>query len=102
MRWQLIMEEFSPKLTHTKGSHNMVGDALSGMRLTEENFSQEAFAGSATTGEIPMEFSLGCKIPQQEQQADAKLQARLTNSREKLFYKKMKFRHSDESHELCH
>ena len=28
------------------------------MRLTEEDFSQEAFAGSVTTGRIPMEFPL--------------------------------------------
>ena len=91
MRWRLITEEFGPKLTHTKGSHNIVADALSGTRLTEEDFSQEAFAGLVTTGEIPTEFPLGYKIPQQEQQADAKLQARLTNSREKHFCKKMKF-----------
>ena len=82
MRWRLIIEEFGPKLTHTKGSHNAAVDALSRMRLTEEDFSQEAFAGSVTTGEIPTEFPLSHKILRQEQQADTKLQARLTNSRE--------------------
>ena len=60
------MEEFYPKLTHMKNSHNAVTDALSGMRLTEEDFSQEAFAGSVVTGEIPTEFTLGYKILQQE------------------------------------
>ena len=29
MRWRLISEEFGLKLTHTKGSHNAVEDALS-------------------------------------------------------------------------
>ena len=58
MRWRLIIEEFGPKLAYTKGSHNAVAEALSRMCLTEEGFSQEAFAGSATTGEIPTEFPL--------------------------------------------
>ena len=91
MRWRLITEEFGPKLTHVKGSHNAVADALSRMRLTEEDFSQEAFAGSVMTGEIPTEFPLRYKILRREQQADAKLQAQLTNSCEKDFYKKTQF-----------
>ena len=91
MRWQLITEEFGPKLTHIWGCYNTVAEVLSGMRLTEEDFSQEAFAGSATTGEIPTEFPLGCETPQQEQQADAKVQARLTNSSEKHFHETTKF-----------
>ena len=67
-----------------------------GMHQTEQDFSQEAFAGSVTTGEIPMEFPLGHKTLQQEQQTDAKLQAQLTNSCEKHLCEKMKFQHSDE------
>ena len=91
MRWQLIIEEFGPKLTYIKGSHNVVADALSRMRLTEEDFSQEAFAGSVAAGEIPTKFPLSYKTLQCKQQADAKLQAQLTNSREKDFYTKTKF-----------
>ena len=45
--------------TDAKGSHNTVADALSGMSLTEKDFFQEAFTGSAMTGEIPMDFPLG-------------------------------------------
>ena len=62
MKWQLIIEEFGPKLTYIKGSHNVVADALSGIRLTEKDFSQEAFAGSVATGEIPTEFPLSYKM----------------------------------------
>ena len=29
MRWQLILEEFSPELIYIKGSKNIVADALS-------------------------------------------------------------------------
>ena len=44
MRWRLIMiEEFGPKLTYIKGASNVVADALSRMRLSESDFSQEAF-----------------------------------------------------------
>ena len=44
MRWRLLIEEFGPKLTYSKGTHNIIADALSRMRLTEKDFSPEAFA----------------------------------------------------------
>ena len=69
----------------------MVADASSGMCLTEEDFSQGAFAGSVATGEIPAELPLSHKILRREQQADTELQVQLTNSREKRFCEKMKF-----------
>ena len=39
MRWRLIIEECGPKLTYIKGENNIVADALSRMRLTENDFS---------------------------------------------------------------
>ena len=44
MRWRLLIEEFGPKLTYIKGANNIVADALSRMRLTEDNFTKDAFA----------------------------------------------------------
>jgi RNase H-like domain found in reverse transcriptase len=44
MRWQLLIEEFGPKLTYIKGENNIVADALSRMAMTEADFSPEAFA----------------------------------------------------------
>ena len=51
MRWRLIIEECGPKLTHIKGENNIVADALSRMRLTEKDFSEEAFAGDANASD---------------------------------------------------
>ena len=31
MRWHLLIEEFGPTITHVKGQHNLVADALSHM-----------------------------------------------------------------------
>ena len=44
MRWQLLLEEFGPKLMHVKGVNNIVADALSRLEVAEEEFSAEAFA----------------------------------------------------------
>ena len=44
MRWRLLVEEFGPKLTYIKGERNIVADFLSRMKLTEEDFSVDAFA----------------------------------------------------------
>ena len=38
MRWRLILEEFSPTLEYIKGSRNVVADALSRLKLTDETF----------------------------------------------------------------
>jgi len=40
--WQLLLEEFGPKLTHVKGVNNIVADALSRLEMAEEEFSAEA------------------------------------------------------------
>ena len=100
MRWRLIIEEFGPKLTYIKGTSNVVADALSRMRLSEKDFSQEAFPAEATAGDIPEGFPLSYKLLAQEQQRDNKLQSRLTNNKERHLYRKKKFRHSDKSYEL--
>ena len=55
MRWRLIIEECGPKLTYIKGENNIVADALSRMRLTENDFSEEAFAGEANANDFPTE-----------------------------------------------
>ena len=67
MRWRLIIEECGPKLTHIKGENNIVADALSRMRLTEKDFSAEAFAGDANANDFPTEHPLSYKQIAHEQ-----------------------------------
>ena len=43
MRWRLILEEFDPELVYIKGEHNIVADALSRLRLSDDDFSLESF-----------------------------------------------------------
>ena len=100
MRWRLIIEEFGPKLTYIKGESNVVADALSRMRLSEDEFAPEAFAGDANAGDFPTEFPLTYKQIAYEQGKDKKLQARLKNEKEKHLYVTKTFRHSDKSYEL--
>ena len=100
MRWRLIIEEFGPKLTYIKGESNVVADALSRMRLSESDFSQEAFPANVAAGDVPEGFPLSYKLIAQEQQRDNVLQVRLTSTRERDLYQKKTFRHSDKSYEL--
>ena len=44
MRWRLILEEYGPELIYIKGENNVIADAWSQMRLSNEDFSEEAFA----------------------------------------------------------
>ena len=37
MRWQLILEEYGPELIYTRGSTNIVADALSSMETEPTN-----------------------------------------------------------------
>ena len=60
------------------------------MRLTEEDFSQEAFPARIAAGDFPQGFPLSYKV----------LQDRLTNARERHLHTKKTFRHSDKSYEL--
>ena len=36
MRWRLILEEYGPELCYTKGTHNIVADALSRLEITNK------------------------------------------------------------------
>ena len=76
MRWRLIIEEHGPELVHIKGESNIVADALSRMRLTETDFSEEAFAGDEDH-DFPTECPLAHRQLAHEQARDDKLQARL-------------------------
>ena len=98
MRWRLIIEEFGPKLTYIKGANNVVADALSRMRLSEADFSPEAFAADDVAQDFPSEFPLSYRQLAHEQQGDAKLQKRLKTESNKYVTKT--FRHSDKSYEL--
>ena len=77
MRWRLSLEEFGPKLTCVKGANNIVADALSRMRLSEENFSQEAFA--AGDEDLPPRHPLSFQNILEEQDADQSLMDLLTS-----------------------
>ena len=98
MRWRLIIEEYGPKLTYIKGESNVVADALSRMRLSDKDFSQEAFAGD-NDGELPT-FPLSYKRLAAEQANDEKLQARIRNPKEQHLYSTKNFRFSDKSYDL--
>jgi hypothetical protein len=41
MRWQLIIEEYSPELIYLKGEHNIIADALSRLELISPKKQQE-------------------------------------------------------------
>ena len=100
MRWRLIIEEFGPKLTYIKGEHNVVADALSRMRLTEKDFSAEAFAADADAGDFPSNFPLSYKRIAHEQKGDKILQDRLKTEAGQAQYVTKTFRHSDKEYEL--
>ena len=100
MRWRLIIEEYGPKLTYIKGASNIVADALSRMRLTEKDFSAEAFATAMAVDDTPPEFPLSYKRLAREQAKDRVLQDRLVNKKEKDLYDKKTFTHSDNSYQL--
>jgi hypothetical protein len=55
--WCLILKEFGPTLTHVKGEHNVVADALSWPDLKEEEFSPDAFAGDQDDSPEDFPFS---------------------------------------------
>ena len=98
MRWRLIVKECGPKLTHIKGESNIIADALSRMRLSNEDFSAEAFAGELGN-ELPT-FPLSHKRLAAEQANAEKLQARIQNPKEKHLCSTKSYRFSDKSHDL--
>ena len=99
MRWRLIIEEYGPELVYVKGESNIVADALSRMRLTETDFSEEAFAGDEDH-DFPTEYPLTYRQIAYEQARDDKLQARLKSKDEKKYYKKKTYTWSDKSYDL--
>ena len=100
MRWRLLIEEFGPKLTYIKGSNNVVADALSRMRLSEADFSPEAFAGEVIAGDFPADFPLSYKEIEAKQAADDDLQTRMLTPEGMKLYKKKLYRFSDKTYEL--
>ena len=100
MRWRLLIEEFGPKLTYIKGASNVVADALSRMRLTEEEFSPEAFAGDAETGDFPKEYPLSYAQIEYNQSKDNKLQKAIKDSKTASLYAKKEYKHSDKAYNL--
>jgi len=64
MHWQLLLEEFGPKLTYVKGTNNVVADALSRLTIAEEEFSAEAFANELANEEE--EFPTGYPLSYKE------------------------------------
>jgi hypothetical protein len=55
MKWRLYIEEYSPDLQYIKGTHNVVADALSRLKIEETPFedTQETFLGL-------MEYGMFC------------------------------------------
>jgi transposase InsO family protein len=92
----LLIEEFGPKLTYVKGVNNIVADALSRMRMTENDFSKDAFA--AGDEDLPANFPLSYREIQNKQTADADLQQKLTDNPEE--YSRKSYAHSSGSYEL--
>ena len=98
MRWRLLLEEFGPNLIYIKGGDNVVADALSRMRLTEADFSPEAFALDDEKGEFPESHSLTFADVLHEQKRCPALQEKLKNNTPKCA--KTTHKHSDQSCEL--
>jgi hypothetical protein len=72
MQWQLLIEEFGPKLTYIKGENNIVADGLSRMTMTKADFSPEAFA--ADEHDFPDAYPLSFKEIAFEQSQDKEVQ----------------------------
>jgi len=100
MRWQLLLEEFGPKLTYVKGSNNMVADALSRLEIAEEEFSAEAFANELVNEEeeFPTGYPLSYKEIAFRQKKDRALQNKFRT--DPALYVKKPYTFSDSTYEL--
>ena len=98
MRWRLLLEEFGPKLVYIKGQENIVADALSRMRMSEDDFSAEAFALDENEDEFPTEYPLSYRQLQHEQERYPALQQKITDKDPN--YKVEDYRHADKTHRL--
>jgi hypothetical protein len=97
MRWQLVIEEFGPKLTYIKGASNIVANALSRMRRTKLDFGPEVFATDTAAGDFPANFPLFYKQLAYAQSKDKKIQANFKTKAGKEKFAMKTFRHSDKS-----
>jgi hypothetical protein len=99
MRWRLLLEEYGPKLTYVKGTNNIVADALSRLDISEEEFSEEAFAIElATEEDFPADYPLSYKEIAYRQQRDEKLLKDATEKPDQYIKKPYTF--SDKTYEL--
>jgi hypothetical protein len=97
MRWRLLLEEFGPKLLYIKGGDNIVADALSRMRLSEADFSPEAFA--IDDDEFPKEYPLSYKELAHEQRRYPALQQKLNDKDPRYTIEEQK--HSDATYRIA-
>jgi len=76
VRWRLLLEEFSPELTHVKGVNNVVADALSRLKMAEEELSAKAFANELANEEddFTTRHPLSCEEIAFRQKKDRALQ----------------------------
>ena len=101
MRWRLLLEEFGPTLTYVKGSSNVVADALSRLRLTDEDFSHDLNAfelAAMDPADFPKEYPLSLEEIEHRQDKDKVLQKLLKSTTNA--YKKETRRFSDKTYEL--
>ena len=101
MRWRLLLEEFGPKLTYVKGTSNVVADALSRLRLTEEDFSHDLKVfelAAVDPADFPKEYPLSLEELEYRQGKDKGLQKLLKSTTNA--YRKETRRFSDKTYEL--
>jgi len=100
MRWRLLLEEFGPKLTCVKGVNNIVTDALSRLKIAEEEFSAEAFVNELANEEedFPTGHPLSYKEIEFRQKKDRALQNKFRTQPELCIKKPHTF--SDSTYEL--
>ncbi len=79
--WQLIVEEYGPKIVYLPGKHNIIADALSRLPKLHEphdesTFLEEIFALNKQTDAFPIAFNVISKA----QLADMKIQWCIKNN----------------------
>jgi RNase H-like domain found in reverse transcriptase len=95
MRWQLLLEEFGPKLMYIKGVNNVVADFLSRMNIHPQELSADAFANEV---DFPTEYPLSFGQIQHEQAGDKEIQKLLKSKPDS--YEKKEFKHSNKTYSL--
>jgi len=100
MRWELLLEEFGPKLTYVKGVNNIVTDALTRLEIAEEELSAEAFANELANQEeeFPTGYHRSYKEIAFRQTKERALQNKFRTQPE--LYIKKPYTFSDSTYEL--